>query len=297
MFIKNEELGKEIKRLRRANKLSQSELAKGICCQTTISGIEKGRTLPSIDIMFYLSKRLNVTMDYLLSTTLQRAENYVLSTTQLINNYLKTANYAEIFELTTLERKLRNKRDLGEEFNQFIDWHFYRSSYAKGNITWQVCVENLTFLINDKSIFKQQFQDLKIKNVIANILADNGVYNRALNIYKEILSHNLDMDSYHRFTLKIYFNLSKMHFFDMKYKESLEVAEKGIKGSLRLEDFSVLGNLYTQAAQSLVQLDGYNRLVIDYLEKARVIFILQKRENYVDFIDSILKEASKYEIN
>lgn len=291
MFIKNEELGKEIKRLRRTNKLSQSELAKGICCQTTISGIEKGRTLPSIDIMFYLSKRLNVTMDYLLNSTLQRAENYVLSTTQLINNYLKTANYSEIFELTTLERELRNKRDLGEEFNQFIDWHYFRSSYAKGSITWQACVDNLTILINDKSIYKQQFQDMKIKNVIANILAENGVYNNAQNIYNEILSHKLDMDSYHRFTLKIYFNLSKMHFFELKYKESLEVAEKGIMESLRLEDISILGNLYTQAAQSLMQLDGGSSVVIDYLKKAKVIFTLLKRENYLDFINSLLKKA------
>ncbi|TYS67672.1 helix-turn-helix transcriptional regulator [Sutcliffiella horikoshii] len=293
MFIKNEELGKEIKRLRVANKMSQFELAKGICCQTTISGIEKGRTLPSVDILFYLSKRLNVTTDYLLTSTLHRTEHYVLSTEELINNYLKTASYPEILEITTLEREWRKKRNLGEEFNQFIDWHFYRSSYATGNIGWQLCVDKLTLLINDKSILKQPFQDLKIKNAIANILSENGLFNDALNIYKELLSHNLGMESYQRFKLKIYFNLAKMHFFEMNYNESLVVAKKGIVESLRLEDISVLGQLYTQSAQSIKQLEGYNGLVKDYLDKAKVIFILLKREAYVEFVDSLQKDLEK----
>ncbi len=45
-------------------KLSQSELAKGICKQGQISRIEKGKYNPGSDILYKLSQKLNVPMEY-----------------------------------------------------------------------------------------------------------------------------------------------------------------------------------------------------------------------------------------
>ena len=45
-------------------KLSQSELAEGICKQGQISRIEKGKYNPGSDILYKLAQKLNVPMEY-----------------------------------------------------------------------------------------------------------------------------------------------------------------------------------------------------------------------------------------
>ena len=63
----NEEVGLAIQRLRQAEKLSQSELAKlAGTSQQHISRIEKGKQVPGLDILFGISKALRITPDVIL---------------------------------------------------------------------------------------------------------------------------------------------------------------------------------------------------------------------------------------
>lgn len=289
ILIGNNVIGEEIKRLRKVLSMSQKELAQGICCQTTISSIEKGRAYPSIEILYLLSLRLNVSMDYFLKLL---ATNNDLYTSEVIKNveyFIKAKNYQEVLEITTFERKQRSKRNLGEKFNQFIDWHHYRASQIMGHITWQDCVKRLNDLLKSKEVYKIQFQDLKIKNVIANVLSENEQYAEAQVLYEDIIKCNIPIEKYQRFKLKAYFNLSKLHFYQENYKQSITVAKEGITLSLKLEDISVLGNLYLQAAQSMININIISEEIIDYLENAKFIYKLLNKKWHLQFISEILE--------
>ncbi|CAG9621193.1 helix-turn-helix domain-containing protein [Sutcliffiella rhizosphaerae] len=287
-MISNKVLGEEIKRLRKQQLLSQKELADGICCQTTISSIEKGRALPSIDILYFISLRLNVTVDYFLQHNYQSYQLYVSETMDGIEDLLKRKNYSEIYEITKLERKLRKNRDLGSMFNQFIDWHYYRAAQLLGLISWKDSVEQLTLLVQSKEINKVQYQDLKIKNVLANVYSENGETEKALEYYNEILMANIKLESYRRFKLKVYFNLSKLYFYEEDYEESIQVAEKGIKLSIELQDISMLGNLYIQSAQSMILLkkEDAERIKTN-LQNAKFIFTLTNKAKSLEFVEQL----------
>ena len=61
------EIGKRIRELRLAKKLSQTELAKLIkTTQDTVSLWELGKSYPSLDYIVELTKIFNVSSDYLL---------------------------------------------------------------------------------------------------------------------------------------------------------------------------------------------------------------------------------------
>ncbi|WP_404348153.1 helix-turn-helix transcriptional regulator [Sutcliffiella horikoshii] len=291
-------LGEEIKRLRKQQLLSQKELSDGICCQTTISSIEKGRALPSIDILYFIALRLNVTIDYFFQYNYQNNQTYISDTITSIEEYVKSKKYHEVYEITKFERKLSEARDLGRMFNQFIDWHFFRSSQLIGLISWEECVENLKLLLLSKERNKVHFQNLRIKNVIANVYAENGDYKEALKHYTDILNTNIKLEAYRRFKLKVYFNLSKLYFYEKLYEQSIEIAEKGIKLSLKLEDISMLGNLYIQASQSMLKLKNFDSSTIqDYMNNAKFIFQLTENQKNLDFIKELEKQVLDLEFS
>ncbi|UAL49866.1 helix-turn-helix transcriptional regulator (plasmid) [Sutcliffiella horikoshii] len=290
MGISSKEIGIEIKRLRKMRSISQSELAEGICSQTTISSIEIGRAFPSVDILYHLSNRLNVTMDYFFQHTTSQNQIYTSETIKNIERLLKAQNYIEILEITTFERKLRESRNLGGNFNQFIDWHHYRASQLNGDITWKECVEKLSTLVKSRELNTTQFQALKIKNVIANVLSENKEDDAAQKIYEDILKENIPLEAYQRFKLKVYFNLAKLHFYKEEYTNSVEIAQNGIDLSINLEDMSMLGNLYLQAARSMINLDFNKEKIIDYIEKARFYCKVLNKCWHIEFIDHLEKD-------
>ncbi|MCM3619798.1 helix-turn-helix transcriptional regulator [Sutcliffiella horikoshii] len=290
MDISSKEIGMEIKRLRKKRLLSQSELAEGICSQTTISSIEVGRAYPSVDILYHLSNRLNVSMDYFFQNIASQNTMYITETKDNIEKLLREKKYSDILELTSFERKLRKDRNLGEQFNQFIDWHHYRAAQLNGNIGWEECVEELNQLVKSKALHSTQFQVLKIKNVIGNVLAENKEDDAAQMTYEEILSENIPLESYQKFKLKVYFNLAKLHFYKEDYTKTILVAKEGINLSISLEDMSMLGNLYLQAARGMINLNYDKNDVMQYLSDAQFVFRLLKKDWHLQFIDQLIKD-------
>ncbi len=64
-------LSKRFKNRRKELGFTQKELAEGICEQSLISRVEKLGVAPTSDILFALSQRLQVSMDYFLMKVYQ----------------------------------------------------------------------------------------------------------------------------------------------------------------------------------------------------------------------------------
>lgn len=60
---------------RKELRLSQQTLAEGICEQSQISKIERGHFIPSADLLFKLSQRLEVPLDYFFNEQIEIKSN------------------------------------------------------------------------------------------------------------------------------------------------------------------------------------------------------------------------------
>ena len=60
-------LATRLKNKRRELGWSQKELAEGICQQTQISRMEQGKYMPGADLLYKLSEKMGLNMDYFFS--------------------------------------------------------------------------------------------------------------------------------------------------------------------------------------------------------------------------------------
>ncbi|MGD6776342.1 helix-turn-helix domain-containing protein [Sutcliffiella horikoshii] len=288
MSLNSKILGEEIKRIRKSKRMTQSELSDGICTQATISGIESGRTFPSIDILYYLSLRLQVSMDYFFEKITFRQEQYVNETYSYAEQLVKQDNFKELLELTNFELN-RTSGYKDPSLDLYLRWQRAICSYELKEATWEQCVCQLQNLLDSNHYsIKQQFMNIRIKNSMANVLANNEKYIEALSIFNEILNEEINMDGYHRMRLKVYFNLSKLYYVMEDYKKSHHYALEGIRISLKMEDLSVLGPLYVQAGQSLFRQKGNQKTVSTFYDNALFLFRLYGREDYIQVVEKLI---------
>ncbi|MED3553070.1 helix-turn-helix domain-containing protein [Cytobacillus praedii] len=277
-------LGEEIKRLRKSNNLSQAQLAEGICTQATISGIEAGRGYPSVDILYILSIRLKVSLDYFYKILLNDAQGYIQDTECMLEELMKKKDYNETFEITSNELK-QSPRNLGYKFDQLINWVYIISSYYLKKINWKKAVSMLEDLLdNNHPLFGQDFIDFKIQNSIAIIYAENCMFQKSLQKYNTILSYHDFLKQHHRFQIKIHYNLAKLYFLQQDYEHSLIHAELGIKLSSENEDVSMAGQLYYQQGLSLEELDADPQKIRNAFKTSIFIFQLLDRQEYIQMI-------------
>ncbi|WP_102275215.1 helix-turn-helix domain-containing protein [Cytobacillus massiliigabonensis] len=278
-------LGEEIKRLRKTNNLSQAQLAEGICTQATISGIEAGRGYPSVDILYILSIRLKVSLDYFYKILLNDAQGYIQETERILEDLMKRKDYKETFEITANELK-QSTRNLGYKFDQLIKWVYTISSYYLKKIDWQKAVTMLEDLLDSNHpLFGQDFIDFKIQNSLAIIYAENKMFQKSLQQYNTILSYHDFLKQHYLFQIKIHYNLAKLYFLQQDFKLSLIHAELGIQLSLENEDISMAGQLYYQQGISLEELGANPQKISDAFKTSLFIFQLLKRQEYVQMIN------------
>ena len=287
MSLDSKILGEEIKRIRVRKGLTQADLAKGICTQAAISGIESGRTFPSIDILYYLSLRLQVSMDYFFEKITFRQEQYINDTYTYMEKLIKEDKFEELLELCNFELK-RESGYKDQSLEIYLKWQRAVASHELDLSTWKECVLELQSLLqNDHYSIKQQFLNIRIKNSLGNVLASKGQYKEALQIYKEILEEDVNMDGYDRMKLKVFFNLSKTFYIMENYEESYHYSIEGIQLSLLKEDLSMLGSLYVQAGQSLFRMQGNKEKIMNLYENATFIFKIYGRDDYINVVKKL----------
>ncbi|HFI0960593.1 TPA: helix-turn-helix domain-containing protein, partial [Streptococcus suis] len=73
--------------------LSQAELAKGICEQGQISRIEKGKYNPGAELLYRLSLKLNVPMNYFFDESILKENSAIQNFKMLSNKLLVDRDY------------------------------------------------------------------------------------------------------------------------------------------------------------------------------------------------------------
>lgn len=123
-------LATRLKNRRKELKMSQRELAEGICKQGQISRLENGEFTPGADFLYALSKKLKVSMDYFFNEQIEEEIDDLSEFKKLAQTFITNRNYESLKYIYELENVKSHRLSLADKFymewiKSLIDFYFY----------------------------------------------------------------------------------------------------------------------------------------------------------------------------
>lgn len=247
-------LGEKIKEVRKRKKLTQKEVAEGVCTQVTISKIENKNSIPNMRILTKICDRLDIKINEVILSEEDSNENYdsLKEIRELIRLY--KFNQAE-----TLLNQL-NEEKLTNNYEKKL-YYYYKGKLLSGfrkKFEEGLSFLNLALLIqNDSQAYK--ILDALITNTVASLyfqkkeIEKSRIYfNKSL---EELEKTDFVSDSDYTIASKIYYNNAEFYSEINDYYKALEFVEKGIELALEIKLIERLDRLYYEKAFNLAKLD------------------------------------------
>ena len=123
-------LATRLKNRRKELKMSQRELAEGICKQGQISRLENGEFTPGADFLYALSKKLKVSIDYFFNEQIEEEIDELSEFKKLAQTFITNRNYESLKYIYELESVKVHRLSLVDKFymewiKSLIDFYFY----------------------------------------------------------------------------------------------------------------------------------------------------------------------------
>ncbi|QOR67321.1 helix-turn-helix domain-containing protein [Cytobacillus suaedae] len=284
-------LGALIKDLRKHMGLTQQELADNICTQAQISKLENGSETPSSFILYELSKKLGVDMNYFFEMTSTPRIDYVHDVFDQIRHHINQREYKEVDQIIHQEKHSPLFSALSSQ--QFMLWHeaicdFYIRSEPSKSI--QKLNIALTMVQRAKHYSERQIQIITSRAIIYNEIE---AFERSIELFEEAHFHLKKLIRLKDpLTLsRILYGYSKSLSSIGKYDQSISVCTQGISYTLKHESLYLLGEFFYQKGLNFKRL-GLNTKAISFFEKARATFNLQNQVEFEEFIRCQIKLLS-----
>ncbi len=281
------QIGLALRRLRKKHNLTQKDLANGICSQAEISKIESGTHSPTVDLLFALSRRLQVPITVFLDHTEQQ------SSMRLIDDSLLTRFRNKDFNAIFTETKgLIEYANNNIELSLLYKYYFHLCAYRLNKTDFRTCIIELQNLSDKYStIYYSPDMIVRIKAAIANIYYENKSYKHSLRVYEEILRLNFDNDEMVLNKIRIQYNFSKILIELKKPETALTYVNDGIEKSIKFKDMSLLGQLLFQKGACLELTNSSLKSTIEVYQKAYLLFDLL---NMTEYKQIMLEKKSHY---
>ena len=170
-------LATRLKNRRKELKMSQRELAEGICKQGQISRLENGEFTPGADFLYALSKKLKVSMDYFFNEQIEEEIDELSGFKKLAQTFITNRNYESLKYIYELESVKVHRLSLVDKFymewiKSLIDFYFYgqqEEAVARlEKVLSQLSVTDLTYLQVANTLFNFYYdiEDLESFNDI-----------------------------------------------------------------------------------------------------------------------------------
>lgn len=170
-------LATRLKNRRKELKMSQRELAEGICKQGQISRLENGEFTPGADFLYALSKKLKVSIDYFFNEQIVEEIDELLEFKKLAQTFITNRNYESLKYIYELESVKVHRLSLVDKFymewiKSLIDFYFYgqkEEAVARlEKVLSQLSVPDLTYLQVSNTLFNFYYdiEDLESFNEI-----------------------------------------------------------------------------------------------------------------------------------
>ena len=170
-------LATRLKNRRKELKMSQRELAEGICKQGQISRLENGEFTPGADFLYALSKKLKVSIDYFFNEQIIEEIDELSEFKKLAQTFITNRNYESLKYIYELESVKVHRLSLVNKFymewiKSLIDFYFYgqkEEAVARlEKVLSQLNVTDLTYLQVSNTLFNFYYdiKDLESFNEI-----------------------------------------------------------------------------------------------------------------------------------
>ncbi|MCB2888134.1 helix-turn-helix transcriptional regulator [Streptococcus suis] len=242
-------LATRIKSRRKELKLSQKELAEGICKQGQISRLENGEYTPGSELLHQLAKKLNVSMDYFFDEQIVNENSELTEFKKLVKTFITQRNYESLKYIYNLEKEKSHRLSLSDKI--YLEWiASLVDFYAQGRR--EEAIERLEKALN--SSHKADIIYLQISNTLFNFYHDTDNLDKFEMMKEELTSHlqQMTLNTIEELELSIKFNYNLSRYFWIQ--KNIEAAIKQVTTTIKLcqdyrttyllaDSFLLLGNL------------------------------------------------------
>lgn len=271
--------------------LSQQTIAEGICEQSQISKIERGHFIPSADLLFKLSQRLEVPLDYFFNEQIEVKSN-LSNFKHLSARLLDDRNYNDLEYLYKIEIERGNFLTL--EDRTYLEWVKAIIDFYQYNLQFDAIshLENILSKVPSTTLIY-----LKVLNTLSNFYSLVGReedyeknYSHLMELYQ---TKNLDHQEFLFGYIRVRHNYAHYLVSKEKYNEAIQEALETIElckerqTSYQLAPLLILiGN----AGAHFLDKEQVKNYYIEARELCKIYnnpLMLMKIENYLKELDSI----------
>lgn len=163
--------------------LSQADLAEGICEQGQISRIEKGKYNPGAELLYRLSLKLNVPMNYFFDESIVKEDSIIQNFKTLSNKLLVDRDYESLKYLYELEIEKKQKLPLSDQL--YLSWIESIILFHQDNKK-DIAIKKLESVISNISQHESDY--FKFVNSLSNFYLLNGDKSNSEKLYDIIIS-------------------------------------------------------------------------------------------------------------
>ena len=266
-------LATRLKNRRKELKMSQRELAEGICKQGQISRLENGEFTPGADFLYALSKKLKVSMDYFFNEQIEEEIDELSEFKKLAQTFITNRNYESLKYIYELESVKVHRLSLVDKFymewiKSLIDFYFYgQKEEAVARLEKVLSQLNVTDLIY-----------LQVANTLFNFYYDIEVL-ESFNKIREKLEcqvNQLKLNTIEELNLSIKFNYNVCRYLWLQNntEEAITKITDTIKQCKMYRTTYLLADLYVLMGN--VSKNFSSKVAVkDYFETAYFLYKLE----------------------
>ena len=218
-----------IKNRRKELKLSQKELAEGICKQGQISRLENGEYTPGSELLHQLAKKLKVSMDYFFDEAISNETTEFTEFKNIAKGFIARRDFDSLKYIYELEKDKSHRLSLADKI--YLEWvaalvDFY--CYHKK----EEAIVNLERLL--QSLAKADLMYLQIINTLFIFYQDTDNLSRFESLKTELIEavNHFTLNSIEELELSVKFNYNLSRYFWLQ--NNTEEAIKQVTATIRL---------------------------------------------------------------
>ena len=265
-------LASRLKERRKALKMSQKELAEGICKQGQISRIENGEYTPGSELLYALSRKLRVSMDYFFDEQVQDEKNELENFRLVAENFISQRDYSSLKYLYNLESKSSSHLSLSDKM--YLEWIQTLVLFYCDNNKLEA-VSKLEKLIKEKNISEINY--LRFSNTLFNFYYDIDDLNQ-FNEIRDSLEKRVNNLIIHtieelELSIKFNYNISRYLWLQNNVEDALNKISETIRICKRYRSNYLLADLYLLLGNASASFGNIDE-VRDYYAKAKFLYNL-----------------------
>ena len=281
-------LASRLKERRKALKMSQKELAEGICKQGQISRIENGEYTPGSELLYALSRKLRVSMDYFFDEQVQDEKNELENFRLVAENFISQRDYSSLKYLYNLESKSSSHLSLSDKM--YLEWIQTLVLFYCDNNKLEA-VSKLEKLIKEKNISEINY--LRFSNTLFNFYYDIDDLNQFNEIRDNLEKrvNNLIIHTIEELELSIKFNynISRYLWLQNNVEDALNKISETIRLCKRYRSNYLLADLYLLLGNASASFGNIDE-VRDYYTKAKFLYNLDGNQEMSLKVEHYLAE-------